>query len=762
MNELGERFAVNALTELFKSSLKGLFSGVKAYAGEIAALDPFGLIASKYAENILLRYGTIKIMGMTNPMPLEQIYTNVNVLKGVPSRYRRSAEFLQNKFEVELQDELKGFGQRNFGEVAKTKEGLEVFEELDRFILLGKPGSGKTTFLRHILLRGVYGKLKRPRIPVLISLHSVSSSSYPVIDAISDEFSKAGVESPASFVSSALERGDLILLFDGLDEVLDEDKHRVIREIVKISDRYTKNKFVVSCRTAAYNYWFENYVDVEIADFNKNQSSQFIKNWFYDDADKAGLCVKSFNKNKSLSELAKTPLFLSMICLSFENDLHISTNRAELYKESIDALLKRWDTSRNIRRTSAYNGLSSNRKEDLFSYLASKTFPNSIYFMRRKRWEDYISSFLSSGAVDNGDAADLLNDIAAQHGLLVERAKDIFSFSHLTFQEYFMARHLLYSGPDTQKFAIDAFLSNTLWREVFVLTAALVSSADYFVFNVMGYMYRYGYSSSQFRTLGSLLASISIDQNTTVFGTSVPKPDKNFRLRKSKKTFKSTYQDQRSAAQAQLRAERGRYFKKVFSIYTVGLRAIAALRLRQVYEDFVVDQVLAKNKQERAFYNGHFDSRLESVKKAVENFHPSVSRPFSHEKLLGMAEVKNHFVAGVDEATYKEMEICAIEMAHVVIDGLSREDRAVGQQSFVQCAQFLVRLGLEYLQSAENDRYIGIYLGELLIDILDQPIYARSETKALALEMISKYDSDAVDRPEVRSSRFNHLRLRSN
>ena len=41
------------------------------------------------------------------------------------------------------------------------------------------------------------------------------------------------------------------------------------------------------------------------------------------------------------------------------------------------------------------------------------------------------------------DSEVVLKALEAQHGLLVERARGIYSFSHLTFQEYFTAREVV-------------------------------------------------------------------------------------------------------------------------------------------------------------------------------------------------------------------------------------------------------------------------------------------------------------------------------
>lgn len=73
--------------------------------------------------------------------------------------------------------------------------------------------------------------------------------------------------------------------------------------------------------------------------------------------------------------------------------------------------------------------------------------------------------------------------IEAQHGLFVERAKSIYSFSHLTFHEYFTARKIVTSAnPDAIDDKTLQGLANHInekrWREVFLLTVGMLESAD--------------------------------------------------------------------------------------------------------------------------------------------------------------------------------------------------------------------------------------------------------------------------------------------
>jgi hypothetical protein len=77
----------------------------------------------------------------------------------------------------------------------------------------------------------------------------------------------------------------------------------------------------------------------------------------------------------------------------------------------------------------------------------------------------------------------VLKSIESRHGLLSERATGIYSFSHLTFQEYFTAKNILdLSNPAAQEAALRKLIEHVRekrWEEVFLLVVEGLDNADY-------------------------------------------------------------------------------------------------------------------------------------------------------------------------------------------------------------------------------------------------------------------------------------------
>src|SRR5262249_41872728 len=145
-----------------------------------------------------------------------------------------------------------------------------------------------------------------------------------------------------------------------------------------------------------------------------------------------------------------------------------------------------------------YKQLNPMRKQDIFSSVAALTFERGEYFFETKNLERYIAEFLSRlrlpDEVDLDDAAhDVLEAIEAHHGIFVERATGIHSFSHLTFQEYFTARYIVNAGTRSQLALIQKYLEQPKWKEVFVLVASLLSDADSFILDVLEKMVHLGF-----------------------------------------------------------------------------------------------------------------------------------------------------------------------------------------------------------------------------------------------------------------------------
>src|SRR5919202_2907380 len=433
--------------------------------------------------NIQERCGKMRVLDMNQPIELtgeRGIYTNVNILEKITGRRRLDIAELLQKCDA---DDFERFGLNKVTE--KRVPGLEAVQRYSKLMVLGKPGAGKTTFLKYLAMQCIEGQFQANRVPLFITLKDFAEAPKQpdVLEYIAQQLLGCGVTDASIKAEQLLRRSRALVLLDGLDEVREEDTQRVLTQIRDVADQFHTNQFVITCRIAAKDYTFEQFTEVEVADFNQKQIAIFAQNWFrLSDPVKADRFMQKLQENKPIQELAINPLLLTLLCLVFGETADFAANRSELYKEGLDVLLKKWDAKRNIERDQVYKNLSLQRKEDLLSQIALTTFEQKDYFFKQKTVEEYIADFIRNlrdadcdPEVLMLDSEAVLKSIEAQHGLLVERAKGIYSFSHLTFQEYFAAREIVANSASE---SLVKHITEKRWREVFLLIAGMMRKAD--------------------------------------------------------------------------------------------------------------------------------------------------------------------------------------------------------------------------------------------------------------------------------------------
>ncbi|WP_052056141.1 NACHT domain-containing protein [Myxosarcina sp. GI1] len=282
----------------------------------------------------------------------------------------------------------------------------------------------------------------------------------------------------------------------------------------RFPDTVYETHFVITCRIASLDFNFIRFTEVELADFNDQQIQVFVHKWFAQkDPVKENNFLQQLSLNDSIKELANSPLLLILLCLVFAEVGNFPKNRSDLYNEGIKILLEKWDIERNIYRDQIYKNLTNNRKQDLLSQIAFITFDRKDYFFKQKEVEKHISTYIQNlpeaktdPEILRLDSEVVLKSIEAQHGLLIERARGIYSFSHLTFQEYFTARKITEtSNPKMLEKSLRNLASHIQekrWREVFLLAIGLLSKADFLIQNMKEQV---DLIAAQYRELQSLL-----------------------------------------------------------------------------------------------------------------------------------------------------------------------------------------------------------------------------------------------------------------
>lgn len=472
--------------ELIGPAAKVLFSLGKKTLDEIKDSRQRVEIAQsvqRYPEKFKKYWGKIKILPgmMDEAVSLETIYTKVQFLKGWGNYGFEGIDKLEKN--INNNQRLRGFKLRDINK----ESGIEVASQYNRLAVLGCPGSGKSTFLKKLGFEEL-GK-DDPLIPVFLELKDFQlEKTLDFEQYIAKKLAEFGIAYPSIFAEHALNLGGFLILLDGLDEVSEKNRPSVVKHIQEFSNKYEKNRFVLSCRTAAYRYYLAGFQEVIIADFEDDKIESFIHSWFYEEIDVRHETAKTFweylkqPQNIAIKELARTPLMLTFLCLAYKTNQSIPPNRSQLYEKALNIFLEEWPTEKRLRSPWVLNRLNTRLEKSMLSEIAYESFKESRLLFSKQEITNKIDEFLSEtqDVPRNLDANAILDAIKSYQGILAEPSLNVYSFSHLTFQEYLAARHIYQRGTSLEKL-VETHLCETRWREFFLLVAGLPDNSDDYI-----------------------------------------------------------------------------------------------------------------------------------------------------------------------------------------------------------------------------------------------------------------------------------------
>ncbi len=430
-------------------------------------------------------------LDITQPVQLNQVYTGVNFLSDLSHQQWLEVSDLQRSQSSASREE--------------SSPGIEILKKQDKAVILGKPGAGKTTFFRHMALECNEGRYKPECIPVFLSLRVFATQRQETDDIsllkyLHQLWQRCGLE--LEQVKGLLDHGRVLLLLDGLDEVPAAITQTILTQIQQFSEEYYRNQILITCRIEAQTYHFRGFNYLEIADFQQNQVEVFARRYFVATArnSKTGGLTQAAQflhqlqqpENKALRSLTASPLLLGLICSVFQQRLAFPTKRVKLYQAGLEILLERWDQARGIQRETDDFALSKPDTITLLCQIAATTFAEGNYYFEQRQVLNLIVEYLQSTSTETADfetlwsrSKTILKSIELQSGLLVQRAKEVYSFSHLTFQEYLTARKIIATPePDVLQDSLKQLVTQVTdarWREVILLTANLLPNANAFI-----------------------------------------------------------------------------------------------------------------------------------------------------------------------------------------------------------------------------------------------------------------------------------------
>ena len=401
--------------------------------------------------------------------------------------------------------------------------GIDLAKEHSKLMVLGKPGTGKTLFLKYLAIScsNEENDFLSDKIPILIKLRSAISndnSQFNLIESIINCLPNRYKHYQRE-IEFLLDEGKFLILLDGLDEVPEEYWHKVQTTICNFSVKNYANHFVVTSRTQAERLLIQdnNFRYVEIDNFDRGQIEQFAKSWFSEQNQQSENFIKQLTNtdNKGTFELAHTPILLGLICEIFNTTQEnaMPSQQYNLYEEALNFIFK----IRNFEKAYSINKnriFSKNTWQDnikCLAYIAVQRFKKTpgINFFKVEEIQQDIKDILKC---TTEESQSWLNDIEITSGLLSSQSSDnsFCSFLHQTFQEYLVAKW--YIDYERKLEDLANYCRDTRWQEIFLIIFEKLNEAPENIYSAFVLVKKkidnYIQNHSSYSTLEQLLKSV--------------------------------------------------------------------------------------------------------------------------------------------------------------------------------------------------------------------------------------------------------------
>ena len=398
----------------------------------------------------------------------------------------------------------------------KARPVEQWIDDQHALVILGDPGSGKSTSLKHLAL--MLAEQKHALLPILLPLNAYSQAfeKHPLSleeflpRYIHSKRVQLDAEHLRRLLTEALEQQKAFILLDGLDEV-GNNRGKIVTQVEEFvrtwipdpaSKKKSGNRVVVTSRFVGYRDFplsDPRWQTVAINDWNLVEIEQFYTKFTLaaelawaggENHETAKHKAKAecqallsvVNTNTGIRRLAGNPLLSSLLALIKRQGINLPDRRVKLYELYMETLLVSWNRKRNLDRQ-----LIGIAEEDAATYgLLAKlalhlrqTNPQQgliaeedmqSYLRRHYQQDDYDRE--AADRMANG----FLKSVHDYSNLLIERGYQQYGFIHLTFEEYLAGFALAKESVENLQSIIPEYLKTPKqWKETLLLAMGVIA-----------------------------------------------------------------------------------------------------------------------------------------------------------------------------------------------------------------------------------------------------------------------------------------------
>lgn len=377
-----------------------------------------GYLFETYIVNAKRKYEKVKTIINSNPKNLYDLYETVEIRCG--------------------------------RKIMDTKNVNEVLEIGNKMILIGTGGIGKTMTMKHLFLKTIEIGEYTPIFIELRSINELDIDYFDLEEYVNETLNNMGLHIDDEYFVYSMKSGCYSIFLDGFDELNDTCLKKVEKEIIRLSDKYSSNKYLISSRPMNQFTGWNDFMELESLPLSKEKALSLVSKLPYDDRAKNKF-YKALDEEyyENYESFASNPLLLTIMLITFNTNAKIPNNLNEFYEQAFYALFYRHDASKKTFVREKRCKLECEDFKRIFSYFCFKTFFDTRYEFDDSLLHMYLQRAKEKLYLDFNEN-DYIYDLEHSVCLLIRDGLS-YKFAHRSFQEYFAALYTIQLNDNYQK-----------------------------------------------------------------------------------------------------------------------------------------------------------------------------------------------------------------------------------------------------------------------------------------------------------------------
>lgn len=267
-----------------------------------------------------------------------------------PSRTRAEVQVVDWKPHYTIPRARGANAQHNAPSDQKPRELIETIRNARQLIVLGEPGSGKSTGIYLAIQKAAATYAEQPealrRIPLYVELAKFHhrKDTRPrdtLLELLVDEIARFMSVSADKILRVDLEHAliekKFLIIFDGLNEVMDAERIICLEGLIDFSERYQNTNIVVSARKFGYTGELP-FPAVELLELSRQCIGDYITRAVGDNGESARIFFDQLGHQQR--RFAQNPFALHLMVDCFLQNHQLPRNRALIFADYVDCRLK--------------------------------------------------------------------------------------------------------------------------------------------------------------------------------------------------------------------------------------------------------------------------------------------------------------------------------------------------------------------------------------------------------------------------------------